>query len=266
MRRNTWLALAWASSVAVLLTVVTSAPAGANNGDPLIVGTNNYESTNTALYDSASSGIVLLASGANTGLDGIGAVYGVTGGSSTGTGVQGTGTTNGVDGTSSGGNGVYGHVNNQATSGVYGQNANTSGGYGVAGRSSAGPLGAQVGAGVLGENTSTGVGVWGHAVNGTGVYADSPSGYALQVNGKATFSRSGVVSVAGTSTAPKNSVRVTLPVTSRSMMIATLQKFVSGVFVVAAVPNVTGGYFTIYLNKSVTTTVGPIAWQVIEKP
>jgi hypothetical protein len=86
------------------------------------------------------------------------------------------------------------------------------------------------------------------------------------VNGKATFSRSGVVSVAGTSTAPKNSVRVTLPVTSRSMMIATLQKFVSGVFVVAAVPNVTGGYFTIYLNKSVTTTVGPIAWQVIEKP
>jgi hypothetical protein len=29
---------------------------------------------------------------------------------------------------------------------------------------------------------------------------------------------------------------------------------------------VTGGYFTIYLNKTVTTSVGPIAWQVIEKP
>ena len=48
-------------------------------------------------------------------------------------------------------------------------------------------------------------------------------------------------------------------------MTATLQKFVSGTYVVAAVPNVAGGYFTIYLNKSVTTTVGPIAWQVIER-
>src|SRR6266702_5694114 len=66
--------------------------------------------------------------------------------------------------------------------------------------------------------------------------------------------------VAGTSSAPKNSVRVSLPITAKSMMTATLQKFVAGVYVVAAVPNVAGGYFTIYLNKSVTTSLGPIAW------
>jgi hypothetical protein len=49
-------------------------------------------------------------------------------------------------------------------------------------------------------------------------------------------------------------------------MTATLQKYVSGVFVVAAVPNVSGGYFTVYLNKAVTTSVGPIAWEVVEHP
>jgi hypothetical protein len=164
------------------------------------------------------------------------------------------------------GNGVEGISGSSSASGVYGQNHSTSGGYGVAGRSSAGPLGAQVGAGVLGENTSTGVGVWGHAVNGTGAYADSPNGYALQVNGKTTFSRSGVATVVGTSSAPTNKAKVPVPITARSLMIATLQKYVAGVFVVAAVPSVTGGYFTIYLNKSVSTSVGPIAWQVIEKP
>lgn len=50
------------------------------------------------------------------------------------------------------------------------------------------------------------------------------------------------------------------------MMTAMLQKFVAGVYVVAAVPNVTGGYFTIYLNKAVSTSVGPIAWIVTETP
>jgi hypothetical protein len=33
-----------------------------------------------------------------------------------------------------------------------------------------------------------------------------------------------------------------------------------------AVPNVRGDYFTIYLNKKVTTSVGPIAWMVTERP
>jgi hypothetical protein len=89
---------------------------------------------------------------------------------------------------------------------------------------------------------------------------------ALEVTGKAQFSRSGVATVAGTSSSPKNSVRVSLPITGHSMMTATLQRYVAGVSVVAAVPNVSAGYFTIYLNKAVTTSVGPIAWIVTEHP
>jgi hypothetical protein len=98
------------------------------------------------------------------------------------------------------------------------------------------------------------------------VLAESGNGTALKVNGKAQFSRSGVVSVAGTSTTPKRSVRVSLPITAKSMMTATIQQYVPGVFVVAAVPNVAGGYFTIYLSEAVPTSVGPIAWMVTERP
>ena len=77
--------------------------------------------------------------------------------------------------------------------------------------------------------------------------------------------------VAGTGSSPTNMVFVSLPVTAKSMMTATLQKYVPGVFVVAAVlkpGKVAGSYvgFTIYLNSQVTTSVGPIAWQVIEHP
>ena len=93
------------------------------------------------------------------------------------------------------------------------------------------------------------------------------------VDGRAQFELSGVATVAGTAASPKNSVRVRmpvvsapLPITAKSMMTALLQKYVPGAYVVAAVPNVPGDYFTIYLNKAVTTSVGPIAWIVTEHP
>jgi len=93
------------------------------------------------------------------------------------------------------------------------------------------------------------------------------------VDGRAQFELSGVATVAGTAASPKNSVRVRmpvvsapLPITAKSMMTALLQKYVPGVYVVAAVPNVPGDYFTVYLNKAVTTSVGPIAWMVTERP
>src|SRR6266511_70444 len=145
-----------------------------------------------------------------------------------------------------GNNGVYGHASNAAASGVYGQNDGT--GYGVAGRA------------------GSGTGVLGDSANGIGVVAQSQNATALKVNGKAQFSRSGVAYVVGTSTAPRNWARVNIAITAKSMMTATLQRYVPGVFVLAAVPNVTGGYFTLYLNKAVTTTVGPIAWMVTERP
>jgi hypothetical protein len=165
-------------------------------------------------------------------------VHGEAASSSTGSGVYGQNDGNG--------NGVYGHTSNSAASGVYGQNDGT--GFGVAGRA------------------SSGTGILGDSANSVGVVASSQNATALAVSGKAQFSRSGVATVAGTSAVPQKSVRVSLPITAKSMMTALLQKFVAGVYVVAAVPNVSGGYFTIYLNKAVSTSVGPIAWMVTERP
>lgn len=117
------------------------------------------------------------------------------------------------------------------------------------------------------------IGVAGDSTTGTGMQASSPSGTALNVDGKMVLSRSGVATVAGTAASPKNSVQVRLPkisstnrITANSMMTALLQEHVPGVYVVAAVPNVPGNYFTIYLNKAVTSSVGPIAWMVTERP
>jgi hypothetical protein len=258
MRPRRILASGAAVLISVLVVALEAPPAAAascgnGQGSPLLLGcANNTATDNTVINDSSTSGgagLVVSESGAGSdgvlgqailiGVFGVGGTYGVEGVSSTGTGVYG----NTFAGSQ---NGVYGHANNSAASGVYGQNDGT--GFGVAGRAAGG------------------VGVLGDSANGTGVWASSQNAIALKVVGKAQFSRSGVATVAGTAAVPKNSVRVSLPITAKSMMTATLQKFAAGVYVVAAVPNVSGGYFTIYLNKSVTTSVGPIAWMVVEHP
>jgi len=236
----------------VLAAVLTAealarpAPAAADNGGNVILGQDNTETAQTVIAKTTDGDAVLLceATGAGTGLWGYnsGTGVGTAGFSSAGDGVYGN-----SGGT---GNGVYGHANNSTASGVYGQNDGT--GFGVAGRAAAG------------------VGVLGDSAGGVGVRASSQNGTALQVTGSAQFtgsvqfSRSGVATVAGTKASPRSSVRVSLPITAKSMMIALLQNRVAGVYVVAAVPAVAGGYFTIYLNKVVTTRVGPIAWIVTE--
>jgi hypothetical protein len=97
---------------------------------------------------------------------------------------------------------------------------------GVSGRTSTATA-----SGVYGQKDSTGFGVAGRAANCTGVFADSANGTALQVSGKAQFSRSGVVTI----TYPAKSAVVTgVPVTSKSFAFATIQKFLAGVYVVAA--------------------------------
>jgi hypothetical protein len=53
-----------------------------------------------------------------------------------------------------------------------------------------------VGSAVSGEATANGVGVFGKSQTGAALRGDSTNGTALQVNGKATFSRSGTVTVA----------------------------------------------------------------------
>jgi hypothetical protein len=228
------------------------APAAAANGDNVILGQTNSETTGTIIENSTDGdvGLAGAATGSGPGLNGTSdSGYGVLGTAQSGFGVSGltvSGST-GVFGTNQGdGNGVFGFVRNALASGVYGQNDGT--GFGVAGRA------------------VTGVGILGDSTKGTGVWANSANATALKVTGTAQFSRSGVATVKGTSSAPEDSVRVSLPITGKSMMTALLQKHVAGVSVVAAVPNVHGGYFTIYLNKAARTKVGPIAWMVTERP
>jgi hypothetical protein len=70
---------------------------------------------------------------------------------------------------------------------------------------------------------------------------------ALNVQGPAVFSRSGVLTIAaGKSSATQTGVALT----SASLVLATLQQDRSGVWVRSAVPNVTGSSFTVHLSKA----------------
>jgi len=252
-------------ALSVVVVALEAPPAAAaicghGQGGALLLGCDNNTATDVTWINSSTAGSFALGvndtgadgdgvhaeaadagvvGGGNYGVVGFGGTYGVEGVTGTGTGVYGNTAAEGQ-------NGVYGHASNTSGSGVYGQNDGA--GYGVAGRAAGG------------------IGTLGDSANGIGVWASSQSATALKVSGKAQFSRSGVATVAGTAAAPKKSVKVSLPITAKSMLTATLQKYVAGVYVVAAVPNVAGGYFTIYLNKSVTTSAGPIAWIVTERP
>lgn len=116
--------------------------------------------------------------------------------------------------------------------------------------------------GVLGDATPDDTGVFGWVgaaappvpEAGVAVHAESEAGFvALNVVGKARFSRSGRTSIA----AGKASTVVTMSgVTTSSYVIATLQTNRTGVYVRAVVP--AAGKFTIYLNKAVgsATDVG----------
>jgi hypothetical protein len=156
---------------------------------------------------------------------------GVRGEATTGQGVQGVATTGqAVRGDTTGGTGVYG----QATSGRA----------------------------VRGIAT-TGEGVRGEATTGFGVKALATTGVALDVIGRAVFSRSGRVSV------PANAayVDVTVPggLSSSANVLATLQYKRGDVHVLAARPNYpSSGKVRIYLS-AVASTVGttPLAWFVL---
>jgi hypothetical protein len=162
----------------------------------------------------------------------------------------------------SNGIGVEGDATKTGGSGVYG-----TGTYAVHGKSTAGW-------GVWGEGSDRGVygvsdneGVVGFS-NNVGVRAESPN-IALRVKGKAEFSRSGTVTISY----PNKQATVTgVPVTAKSLAFATLQQFLPGRYVLAAVPNLGGSNnsFTIYLNKAPGSSSNPqsvvVGWQIIERP
>jgi hypothetical protein len=195
------------------------------------------------------------------------AVYGFTQGS--GPGVQGEsdGPGPGLLGTDNGtgtGYAVFGELTNPRNprAAVYGSTAGT--GAGVEGDSTgAGP-------GIFGFSEGTGPGVRGASVGpnpgvegqssgtGPGVLAlNDGSGLALEVQGPATFSRSGLATIA----AKKTSVTVSFPgVTATSMVLATLQTMAKGIAVAAAVPDTDS--FTLKLTKAPKIDV-LVAWFVM---
>jgi hypothetical protein len=106
-----------------------------------------------------------------------------------------------------------------------------------------------------------GDGVAGEATSGVGVRAVATTGVALAVSGRATFSRSGKITVPIGVT----SIDVTVPggLTTSAIAFATLQYLRTGVYVVGARPNwPSTGKLRIYLNKSLATAT-PVAWFVI---
>ncbi len=108
---------------------------------------------------------------------------------------------------------------------------------------------------------NAGDGVAGEATTGVGVRAVATTGVALAVSGRATFSRSGKVTVPIGVTF----IDVTIPggLTSSAIAFATLQYLRSGVYVMGARPNhPSTGKLRIYLSKALATAT-PVAWFVI---
>ena len=171
------------------------------------------------------------------------------------------GASEGSDGMGVYGSGHYGVWGDSATTGVLGHTGDQTGVLGYSGVVDMGePPPASVAktgvfgycaidsaaVGVLGR-TTTGKGVRGDATTGTGGYFASTSGLALDVAGKARFSRSKRVTIA----AGASSLKVTLAgVTTSSLVLANLQSNRAGFYVQAVVP--ASGSFTIYLNKATT--------------
>ena len=116
------------------------------------------------------------------------------------------------------------------------------------------------GKGVVGR-AAKGYGVRGEAASGIGGYFVS-GGVALQVAGKAKFSRSGVASVP----AGKQSVDVAVPggLDSASAVFATIQTYRPGVYVAGVRRNYPSpGKARIYLSKVASTAAStPVAWFV----
>jgi hypothetical protein len=141
----------------------------------------------------------------------------------------------------------------QTGTGVFGTNLGTSG-IGVYGKTGG------AGTAVYGEATTSGVGILGKTVTGTALRGDSSTdtGTALQVNGKASFSRSGVIRLGSFA---DSVIKGGVPMTSASYVLATLQTNTSGLVIQAAVPN-PAGFFTIYFNRP--APVGTrVAWFVV---
>jgi len=261
-------------ALAAILAAEAIAPAPAQAGvdGDVVLGEQNSTDRTTSI-DNLTTHFPVLSCTSNTGIGVSGfSSQGVAidGDSKTGDGVRGNsdhagrgvfGTSNtgdGVRGESSAGIGVHG-IGDGVSTGVQGVSTR---GTGVAGFSDTGTAvfalnASRAQSAVSGQNLGSGPGVSGFSKDGPGVRATGKT--ALSVQGKAVFSRSGTVTVAaGHSSVTKSGVALT----SASLVLVTLQQHVAGVHVLAAVPNVTGNSFKVFLSKAVPTAT-KVAWFIV---
>ncbi len=173
------------------------------------------------------------------------------------TGIVGNAQTPGQSGTSGldfcpkkGGIGVYGQSNNG--DGVFGFSYH---GTGVAGQ---GKTSGESGVRGIDIAKSGGHGVTGLSDHGIGVFATSQHGIALEVQGKMKLTNSGVATI----TSGNRSMKVAhKTVSSSSIVIATIQNPISGVFIEGAESE--DGAFTITLSKNVGSAV-KVGWFILD--
>ncbi len=243
----------------------------------------------------------IAASTAGTGVRGeayaaSGSTIGVSGSTASpdGVGVQGSSEDIGVAGISTAAsgfhNGVYGAAAADDGNGVWGQNSSLTGytggvagqvqsptgagAWGVAPGDGTGAMGisgvdpgtapSKVGVYGLATQATGAIGVQGNAPAGVGVLATTTTGIALQVAGKAKFSRAGRASV------PKGKLSADITVAgglaANSVVSATLQTYRAGVGIAAVRTNYpVAGKARIYLTKVASTTAATsVGWFVAE--
>lgn len=190
-----------------------------------------------------AAGLVILVAGVSSGSPGDPLILGQ---------ANDAGTTDTSLSSSSGGN-AFAVTQSGTGTGVYGEG----GTYGVYGYSTS-----AMGYGVYGGNLSTGRGVSGTSISGTGVHAEAGvNGFALRVVGRAVFNKSGLLTIpAGASSATKTGIG---PLNSGSLVLAVLQQNASGRFVRAVVPDVAAGSFTVFLNRAVNSNT-TVAWFIVD--
>jgi hypothetical protein len=199
--------------------------AEAANGDPILVGQVASGTLTTQLQYSSSfaSGLYVTATSASGG-------YGI------------AGVTNATGG---GWAGLRGDANG---------GGNT---YGVQG-TAAGTTGETVG--VRGTTVSpTGYGVHGLSGTGTGVFAESNSGTALKVTGRAKFSTSGVATITAGTTSKK--VTPNVNVTSNSFVLLTPKTNIGG-RALWFTTDTSGDTFTIHMSSTRSSSTR-VAWLLL---
>ena len=221
-RRALLAAAAGAAAATLVSAIERPASVRAGTDGDVVLGDFNETTKTTEISNSSGGDGFRGTSGGN------GAADGVVGLSSTGVGVFG-GSRNGATGTT--------HRNQIGVRGWASHEAGTS-------------------IGVLGDSYA-GIGVKGESGSGTGVLATSTTGTALDVVGKAKFSRSGKVKMAKGATSYTKTVA---GVTTSSLIFAVLQSYRSGTYVAAVVPHT--GYFNVRLNKALSADTY-VSWFVV---